>query len=239
MKSEKISTDNQPLDVICGVLNTSTKRIKTISSQALAAQFNLNSAQIRKDLGYFGEFGVRASVTTSPTCAITSRRYSVSRLRIASASSAPAASEQRSPTTTLRQIELHRCALFDNDRQKDRPPDLGDSRSPYTTLKIYEGDSREVDRRVSSSPSPKAAQEFSNQTMSVGIKAVLNFAPVSLDGATREEVKTVDLTTRWNRCHIFFPQPSERGTKGFLGNFLRRRCRSVQLGGFVTQVCFY
>ena len=33
--------------------------VKTISSQALAEQFRLNAAQIRKDLAYFGEFGVR------------------------------------------------------------------------------------------------------------------------------------------------------------------------------------
>src|SRR3954451_11698841 len=32
---------------------------QTISSQALAEQFQLNAAQIRKDLAYFGEFGVR------------------------------------------------------------------------------------------------------------------------------------------------------------------------------------
>lgn len=33
--------------------------IETVSSQELAQRFNLNSAQIRKDLAYFGEFGVR------------------------------------------------------------------------------------------------------------------------------------------------------------------------------------
>src|ERR1700683_5323108 len=33
--------------------------VKTISSKALAEQFHLNAAQIRKDLAYFGEFGVR------------------------------------------------------------------------------------------------------------------------------------------------------------------------------------
>ena len=33
--------------------------VKAISSQALAEQFHLNAAQIRKDLAYFGEFGVR------------------------------------------------------------------------------------------------------------------------------------------------------------------------------------
>src|SRR5216117_1842613 len=35
--------------------------IKTVSSKELAEQFNLNSAQIRKDLGYFGEFGARGT----------------------------------------------------------------------------------------------------------------------------------------------------------------------------------
>jgi redox-sensing transcriptional repressor len=33
--------------------------IKTVSSQELAARFHLNSAQVRKDLAYFGEFGIR------------------------------------------------------------------------------------------------------------------------------------------------------------------------------------
>src|SRR5262245_52397342 len=33
--------------------------VRTISSQELAERFRLNAAQIRKDLAYFGEFGVR------------------------------------------------------------------------------------------------------------------------------------------------------------------------------------
>src|SRR5688500_18865246 len=61
MKSAKISelTTNR-LSIYLRCLNTlSAAGIKSVSSQALAEQFNLNSAQIRKDLGYFGEFGVR------------------------------------------------------------------------------------------------------------------------------------------------------------------------------------
>src|SRR4026209_1057886 len=61
MKSEKISElTTSRLSVYLRCLNTlCAAGIKTISSQALAEQFHLNSAQIRKDLGYFGEFGVR------------------------------------------------------------------------------------------------------------------------------------------------------------------------------------
>jgi redox-sensing transcriptional repressor len=33
--------------------------VKTVSSQEFAERFHLNSAQVRKDLAYFGEFGVR------------------------------------------------------------------------------------------------------------------------------------------------------------------------------------
>src|SRR5216684_2238364 len=61
MKREKISelTTNR-LSVYLRCLNElSSAGITTVSSQELAEQFNLNSAQIRKDLGYFGEFGVR------------------------------------------------------------------------------------------------------------------------------------------------------------------------------------
>src|SRR5215208_2126749 len=61
MKSEKISElTTSRLSVYLRCLNAlHGAGIKTISSQALAEQFHLNSAQIRKDLGYFGEFGVR------------------------------------------------------------------------------------------------------------------------------------------------------------------------------------
>src|SRR4029079_796027 len=48
------------LSVYLRCLNTlDAEGVKTISSQLLAEQFHLNAAQIRKDLAYFGEFGVR------------------------------------------------------------------------------------------------------------------------------------------------------------------------------------
>src|SRR5215813_15422 len=61
VKAEKISelTINR-LSVYLRCLNDLwAEGTHTISSQGLADRFNLNSAQIRKDLAYFGEFGVR------------------------------------------------------------------------------------------------------------------------------------------------------------------------------------
>ena len=61
MKAEKISelTTNR-MSVYLRCLNElATEGVKTVSSDKLAKRFHLNSAQIRKDLAYFGEFGVR------------------------------------------------------------------------------------------------------------------------------------------------------------------------------------
>src|SRR6058998_2388397 len=55
------------LSVYLRCLNTLEEAgVRAISSQALAEQFHLNSAQIRKDLAYFGEFGVRGVGYTVP-----------------------------------------------------------------------------------------------------------------------------------------------------------------------------
>ena len=53
----------------------------------------------------------------------------------------------------------------------------------------------------------KAAQRVLNQIMSAGIKAVLNFAPVSLNSRKGVKVKTVDLTTSLESLSYFLAQP--------------------------------
>ncbi len=61
MKVDKISelTTNR-MSIYLRCLNElAANGAKTVSSDKLAEQFHLNSAQIRKDLACFGEFGVR------------------------------------------------------------------------------------------------------------------------------------------------------------------------------------
>jgi redox-sensing transcriptional repressor len=73
-RENKLGEDSRPKGVAEPVSELTTNRlsvylrclnaldtagVRTISSQALAEQFHLNAAQIRKDLAYFGEFGVR------------------------------------------------------------------------------------------------------------------------------------------------------------------------------------
>ena len=54
----------------------------------------------------------------------------------------------------------------------------------------------------------KAAQRVLNQIMSAGIKAVLNFAPVSLTPRRGVKVKTVDLTTSLESLSYFLARPA-------------------------------
>jgi redox-sensing transcriptional repressor len=53
----------------------------------------------------------------------------------------------------------------------------------------------------------RSAQRVLNQIMSAGIKAVLNFAPVSLNARLDVKVKTVDLTTSLESLSYYLARP--------------------------------
>jgi redox-sensing transcriptional repressor len=106
-------------------------------------------------------------------------------------------------------------ALFDNDRQKIGRR-IGDAK-----LTVHDVDEmskvireKSIDVMVIAVPA-KAAQRVLNQIMSAGIKAVLNFAPVSLTARRGVKVKTVDLTTSLESLSYFLSQPSKSGATGF------------------------
>jgi redox-sensing transcriptional repressor len=210
MKSEKISelTTNR-LSVYLRCLNTlSAAGIKSISSQALAEQFNLNSAQIRKDLGYFGEFGVRGV------------GYYVEDLR-------------RHITKILGLDRPHRVGIVGAGRLGTALANYkGFGRSNFSVVALFDDDDAKIGRRVGEDKvlihdvkkiprlvgdesidvmviavPARAAQKVLNQIMSAGIKAVLNFAPASLSARLDVKVKTVDLTTSLESLSYYLARP--------------------------------
>jgi redox-sensing transcriptional repressor len=210
MKSERISelTTNR-LSVYLRCLNAlSAAGIKTISSQALAGQFNLNSAQIRKDLGCFGEFGVRGvgyyvddlrdHITKILGLDIPRRVGIIGAGRLGTA----LANYQgfgRSNFTVV--------ALFDND-----PAKIG-RHVGQTSLVVYDVQKLShivklegIDVAVIAVPA-RAAQRVLNHIMSAGVRAVLNFAPVPLVGRLGVKIKTVDLTTSLESLSYFLGRP--------------------------------
>ncbi|MDQ6653853.1 MAG: redox-sensing transcriptional repressor Rex [Acidobacteriota bacterium] len=210
MKSAKISelTTNR-LSVYLRCLNTlSAAGIKSISSQALAEQFNLNSAQIRKDLGYFGEFGVRGV------------GYHIEDLR-------------QHITKILGLDKPHRVGIAGAGRLGTALANYkGFGRSNFSVVALFDNDVEKIGRRVGEEKvvihdvkkmprivseesidvmviavPARVAQKVLNQIMSAGIKAVLNFAPSSLNARLDVKVKTVDLTTSLESLSYFLARP--------------------------------
>jgi redox-sensing transcriptional repressor len=213
MKSEKISelTTNR-LSVYLRCLNTlSAAGIKSISSQALAEQFNLNSAQIRKDLGYFGEFGIRGV------------GYHIEDLR-------------EHITEILGLDKPHRVGIVGAGRLGTALANYkGFGRSNFSVVALFDNDDRKVGRRVGEDKilihdvkkmprlvgdesidvmviavPARVAQKVLNQIMSAGVKAVLNFAPASLNARLDVKVKTVDLTTSLESLSYYLARPHVR-----------------------------
>src|SRR5262245_54450628 len=211
MKSEKISElTTSRLSVYLRCLNAlDAAGIKTISSQALAEQFNLNSAQIRKDLGYFGEFGVRGVGYFVEDL----RDHLTKILGLDKPHRVGIVGAGRLGTALANYNGFGRSnftvvALFDNDPQKigsrigEEKAIVHDVENIDTVIK-----DRMIDVMVIAVPA-KAAQRVLNQIMSAGIKAILNFAPVSLTPRRGVKVKTVDLTTSLESLSYFLAQPS-------------------------------
>ena len=210
MKSEKISelTTNR-LSVYLRCLNLLTAAgIKTISSQALADQFNLNSAQIRKDLAYFGEFGVRGvgyfveELRQHITKILGLDRPH--RVGIAGAGNLGTALANYNGFTAS---NFKVVALFDNDREKIGC-EIGDAGIVVHDVRKLSRVARAeaIDVMVIAVPA-RVAQRVLNQIMSAGIKAVLNFAPVRLHARLGVKVKTVDLTISLESLSYFLARP--------------------------------
>jgi redox-sensing transcriptional repressor len=211
MKSEKISElTTSRLSVYLRCLNAlHAAGIKTISSQALAEQFNLNSAQIRKDLGYFGEFGVRGVGYYVDDL----REYITKILGLDSPHRVGIVGAGRLGTALANYNGFGKSnftvvALFDNDRQKIGRR-IGDAkilvRDVDQIANVIQDEALDV---IVIAVPAKSAQRVLNQVMSAGIKAVLNFAPASLTARRGVKVKTVDLTTSLESLSYFLAQPS-------------------------------
>lgn len=212
MKSEKISElTTSRLSVYLRCLNAlDAAGIKTVSSQALAEQFNLNSAQIRKDLGYFGEFGVRGvgyyvqdlrdHITNILGLDKPHRVGIVGAGRLGTA---------LADYNGLEHSNFTVAALFDNDKDKVGQR-VGESEILIHDVEKLPTVIREesIDVMVIAVPA-KAAQKVLNRIMSAKIKAVLNFAPVSLTPRLGVKVKTVDLTTSLESLSYFLARPKD------------------------------
>ena len=180
--------------------------VRTVSSRALAEQFHLNAAQIRKDLAYFGEFGVRGVGYYVRELRRHLRQIlgidKAVRVAIMGAGNLGLA---LADYPGFRDEGFEIAALFDTMRDK-----IGQrSRSGVAIHDIR--DLRSVVRReritiaVIAVPAD-AAQAVVNAVVAAGVKAVLNFSPGALQVPDNVKLKSVDLTVSLESLSFFLVQ---------------------------------
>jgi redox-sensing transcriptional repressor len=167
--------------------------VKTVSSQELAERFNLNSAQVRKDLAYFGEFGVRGigyyvSGLKAELQKILGldREWAVALVGFGNLGSA------LFHYKGFARQGFRIAAIVDDDpakvgREVEQVPIIA-SRDVARELKA-----RGVQIAILAVPA-EAAQAVTDQLVAAGIRAVLNFAPARLKVPRDVRLKNVDLS---------------------------------------------
>src|SRR5580700_247768 len=183
--------------------------VLTISSQALAAQFHLNAAQIRKDLAYFGEFGVRGVGYYVRDLKRHIRQILGldRKLRVA-IMGAGNLGLALADYPGFKQEGFEISALFDTLREKVGQQSRGG-------VPIYDiHDLRKIARRdgiriaVIAVPA-ESAQHVLNLVVASGIKAILNFSPGTLEIPADVKLKSVDLTVSLESLSFFLARGDE------------------------------
>lgn len=215
MKSEKISelTTNR-LSVYLRCLNeVAATGAKTVSSKTLADCYHLNSAQIRKDLAYFGEFGVRGVGYYVESL----RNHLIKILGLDKEHRVGIIGAGRLGTALtdyygFRKANFTIVALFDAD-----PGKIGKKVGGVAVIDVKnfaavaKRDKIEVAVIAVPAAAAKGALEI---VLAAGIKAVMNFAPVPLRATADVKLKTIDLTTTLESLSYFLAQPVNQNASG-------------------------
>jgi redox-sensing transcriptional repressor len=166
--------------------------IATVSSGALAGRGGTTSAQVRKDLSFFGSFGKRGlgypvieMVAHLREILGLDRRYRVAMIGAGKIGSALV--QYRG----FKQRGFDIVAIYDTD-----PAKIGNDWNGLTVRDIATLEptlrGERVDMAVVVTPA-EAAQPLADRLVALGVKAILNFAPIQIVVPDDVVVKTVNL----------------------------------------------
>jgi redox-sensing transcriptional repressor len=188
--------------------------VKTVSSKALAEQFHLNAAQIRKDLAYFGEFGIRGvgyyvKELKRQLRVILGLDRTV-RVAVLGAGNLGMA---LADYPGFRQEGFAIVAMFDAERAKVGRRSRGGVRIhdivDFRTMVERE----HIDIAVIAVPA-EAAQQVVDTAVAAGIRAILNFSPGTLQVPASVKLKNVDLTVSMESLSFFLARGDADGSEG-------------------------
>lgn len=168
--------------------------VRSISSDALADRYNLNAAQIRKDLACFGEFGTRGVGYQVNALRLHLRQLlGLDRQMRVAIIGAGNLGMALADYAGFRDDGFEVAALFDTNGDKiGRQSRSGVPIHDIRHLKVHVRSER-IRIAVLAVPA-SAAQSVADQVVSAGIKAILNFAPGPLRVSEGVKLKSVDLT---------------------------------------------
>jgi redox-sensing transcriptional repressor len=185
--------------------------VETISSQEMAERFHLNSAQFRKDLAYFGEFGVRG--LGYPVLDLKNHLIGILgldrsiRMAIMGAGNLGTALAGYGGFNT---DSLKVTAIFDADPDKVGRLMRPGLRISHVSELIPFMRENPVQIAVLAVPA-KVAQEVLEQVAAAGIKSVLNFVPVRLKVPAGVRMQSVDLKVQVESLAFHLPREEESG----------------------------
>ena len=181
--------------------------VKTVSSQELAERFNFNSAQVRKDLAYFGEFGVRgigyyvAGLKAELQKILgLDREWPVALVGLGNLGSALFHYKGFSKQG------FRIVAIFDDDPAKAGTTQEGVPIMPMRDLP-KETKARNLQIAIVAVPA-ESAQAVTEKLTAAGIKAILNFAPGRIRAAKEVRLKNVDLSIELESLSFYLAQGS-------------------------------
>ena len=179
--------------------------VKTVSSQELAERFNLNSAQVRKDLAYFGEFGVRGiGYYVAGLKAELQRILGLDReWQVALVGFGNLGSALYHYKGFARQ-GFRIAAVFDDDPAKWGKTAAGVSIQPLRDLP-QETKAKNLQLAIVAVPA-ESAQPVIEALGAAGIKAILNFAPGRIKSSKDARLKNVDLSIELETLSFYLAQ---------------------------------
>ena len=149
------------------------------SSQDLAELAGTNSAQVRKDLSYLGEFGRKGvGYNVKFLIQVLEKALGVSRKRTAVLVGVGRLGEAILSSKNIRERGFDFVAAFDIDPQKIGKTVAGVPVYSFDDLeRVLEGE--KIDIGIIA-VSPEAAQQVADKLVKAGVKGILNFVPVPL-----------------------------------------------------------
>jgi len=176
--------------------------IQTISSAELGDRTNLSDAQVRKDLGYFGQFGVSGSGYNVHELKLTLEKI-LGRDKVWNVAVVGSGHLGLALLTYpgFKEHGLNLVAAFDSSTKKiDRQ--VGD----IAVQSIEEMAKTIKDKNISIgiiAVPAKSAQDVADRLVDAGVSCILNFAPAALAVSENVRVKDVDLSRELETLSYF------------------------------------